>query len=439
MSKQTRWLFSEIERWTAEKIISAEQGARLRAFYPEGAARTVSWGLIVFSGLGAVVVGLGVILLLAHNWQDIPKFGKLGLIFGATAAAHIAGLVLRGKDGWRPALGEVFSLLGTMLFGAGIWLVAQIYNIDEHFPNGFLLWGLGAVAMAWTLDSVPQGLLAAVLITIWGSSEAIGFDMPVDWSWLLIAAALGPLVWRLRSTLLLATVVAALYVLFLVNAGQWGGGSSAFSAAFSFSTLLIAAGKFVNDENFPGGRRVMAFFGLTGFLVCCYMLSFYEAADSFMRISDAGRETTAAFAYRMGLFIPAIMAWAWLLWRTARGARGLVLREEWLCPIALIYDQGLVMTGWTSGGRFAAIIFNLIFFSMALMWMVRGCREGRLRPTVLGSLLFAALVWARYFDLFESMAARGLVFIIVGGILFAEGFFYRRMRQRADADGKAAA
>lgn len=438
MSKQTRWLLSEIERWTAEKIISAEQAARIRALYPE-AAPAVSWGLIVFSGLGAVVIGLGVILLLAYNWQDIPKFGKLGLIFGATAAAHAAGLKLRSLDGWRPRLGEVFSLLGTMLFGAGIWLVAQVYNIEEHFPNGFLMWGLGALAMAWVLDSVPQGLLAAILITIWGGSEAIGFDAPVDWSWLLIAAALGPLVWRLRSALLLAVVLAALYVLLLINAGHWGGGGGAFSAAFSLSALLIAAGKFVNDETFPGGRRVMAFFGLTGFLVCCYMLSFYESADSFASGSDTERETTAAFAYRMGLFIPAITAWAWLLWRTARGSRGLVAREEWLCPIALIYSQGLVMTGWTTDGRFVAIIFNLIFLSVAMMWMVRGCREGRLRPTVLGSLLFAALVWARYFDLFESLAARGLVFVVLGAILFAEGFYYRQMRQRADAAGKAGA
>ncbi|HZP59386.1 MAG TPA: hypothetical protein VFB27_03605, partial [Opitutaceae bacterium] len=105
----------------------------------------------------------------------------------------------------------------------------------------------------------------------------------------------------------------------------------------------------------------------------------------------------------------------------------------------LIYGQGMVFTGWTSDERFVAIIFNLIFLSVALMWMVRGCREGRLRPTVLGSLLFAALVWARYFDLFESLAVRGLVFILLGGVLFAEGFYYRRMRQRADVAGKAGA
>jgi uncharacterized membrane protein len=72
---------------------------------------------------------------------------------------------------------------------------------------------------------------------------------------------------------------------------------------------------------------------------------------------------------------------------------------------------------------------------MASMWMVRGCRTGQLRAVVLGSLFFAALVFARYFDLFESLALRGLVFLVVGGVLFAEGFFYRRLRQADEARG----
>lgn len=44
-----------------------------------------------------------------------------------------------------------------MLFGAGIWLVAQIYHIEEHYPNGFLIWGLGAMALAWALPSGGSG------------------------------------------------------------------------------------------------------------------------------------------------------------------------------------------------------------------------------------------------------------------------------------------
>ena len=70
--------------------------------------------------------------------------------------------------------------------------------------------------------------------------------------------------------------------------------------------------------------------------------------------------------------------------------------------------------------------------------MVRGCRAGGLRETVLGSLLLAAVVLARYFDLFDSLAARGLAFLVLGGLLFAEGFFYRRRRREGETEGGAA-
>ena len=56
MSKQTRWLLSEIERWTADGIISREQAERLRQRYavtPEGPP----WGLLVFASAGALVIG----------------------------------------------------------------------------------------------------------------------------------------------------------------------------------------------------------------------------------------------------------------------------------------------------------------------------------------------------------------------------------------------
>jgi len=53
-----------------------------------------------------------------------------------------------------------------------------------------------------------------------------------------------------------------------------------------------------------------------------------------------------------------------------------------------------------------------------------------------GSLLLAAVVLARFFDLFESLAVRGLIFVVLGAVLLAEGFYYRKLR-RASAGEEA--
>ncbi len=198
MSKEIRWLWNQTRLWVAQGVVTAEQAARIRALYPEPAAG-LPWTLLIFSGLGAVIVGLGVILLFAYNWNALPRGLKLAVILGALAAAHGAGLRrLRAGGRWR-GLGEALCLLGTMMYGAAIWLIAQIYHIEEHFPNGFLFWGLGALALAWALPSAVQGMLAAVLFAIWNGTEVADFDAPVFWAPLGILAVTVPLARRQNS------------------------------------------------------------------------------------------------------------------------------------------------------------------------------------------------------------------------------------------------
>jgi len=39
---------------------------------------------------------------------------------------------------------------------------------------------------------------------------------------------------------------------------------------------------------------------------------------------------------------------------------------------------------------------------------------------------------ARYFDLFENLVVRGLIFLTVGALLFVEGALFKRARRRAE-------
>ncbi|MDD3180538.1 MAG: DUF2157 domain-containing protein [Opitutaceae bacterium] len=122
--------------------------------------RSAPWGLLVFATVGAIVIDLGVILHFAYNWEGIPNYGKLAIVFATLIEAHLSGIRLLGCGGWQPKLGEALVVMGTIFYGVDIWLVAQIYNIDEHYPDGFYFWALGALAMAWPIRSTANGLLA---------------------------------------------------------------------------------------------------------------------------------------------------------------------------------------------------------------------------------------------------------------------------------------
>jgi uncharacterized membrane protein len=431
MNKHAPWLHRELERWVDEKLVSPEQATHLRQRYPVSMP-AFSWGLIVFATTGALVVGLGVILLLAYNWDGIPKFGKLALIFGAMAGAHAAGLHWLRQDDWRRKLGEAMLVLGTMFFGAAIWLVAQIYNIDEHYPNGFLTWAAGALVLAWVIRSTALGILAVLLVGIWGGCEAVDFNRPGHWAMLVVVLGVAPLAWRNRSAVLLALCVAATQALLLLNLGVWGAGAHLFTASLAFAVLLAGAAR-LSAAVFSGGARVMEGFGYGVFLVCAYLLTFRGATRGLLDWERApGWRPEFAVAIGWGLFAIAIALWAWVARRALLARELAVERTDWLLPIALLYAFGIAAIGARGWEQFVAWSFTALLLGLAAWWMWRGCQQSRLGITVLGSVVLTALVAARYFDLFQSMASRGLAFIVLGGLFLAEALYYRKIRRHAD-------
>ena len=71
-------------------------------------------------------------------------------ILKTSVAAAAAGAVLFAP--LAPILARRFGservVLGILLFGSNIWFIAQTYNINAHYPDGTMLWALGALAAA---------------------------------------------------------------------------------------------------------------------------------------------------------------------------------------------------------------------------------------------------------------------------------------------------
>ena len=88
-------------------------------------------------------------------------------------------------------------------------------------------------------------------------------------------------------------------------------------------------------------------------------------------------------------------------------------------------------SGWFWAGQ--SLLVNLLTLGLSLWMMISGAREVKRRRLVWGALLFAVLVVLRYLDLFDSLIARGLVFLLAGVGLFALSHWYRRNRREAEA------
>jgi uncharacterized membrane protein len=436
MSSPIRWVRREIESWQHENLISEDQAQTLLKRYPEPAASNL--GLILFAGFGALIIGLGIILLLAYNWQAIPRGIKLAIILGSIAAAHGTGLTLIQKQ--RPALGEAICLLGTMLFGAGIWLIAQVYHIDEHYPNGLLIWSLGAMALAWTLPSLSHATLAAVLVTTWCGMEAFDFHRPMHAGPLLLAGWIGLLALKQKSRFLLSISIPALFLSTLfVLVGTPGyshaHGGLIISGLLNFGIALVALSYlFPRFRFFESATPILGFYGRLIALGILYLLTFPHVADDLLRSSWA----TAALPIK--LYYIVFLALSIALW--LRIATDVRIRfserppfDQWIYPftaVVVALYAFLPTADWD--GWVVAIPFNLALLALIIALMTRGCRQGLLGSTVAGALLLLLLTFSRYFDLFGSLLVRGLLFILIGVAIFIQGLVYHRAKRRKGED-----
>lgn len=421
-----------MERWAREGLIDAVQSQSIKNLYPQPQTKkVVPWALLVFSGIGAVIIGLGIILLFAYNWDKMSKYAKLAVIFGSLIVAHFSGITIFIRSQRFKGIGESLCVLGTMLFGAGIWLVAQIYHIDEHYPNAFLYWGIGAMLMAWTMPSVFQAILAAVLFTIWVGCECGDFSHSTPYVFILLAALL-PVAYGKCSRLLITVLLLAVSISAIFVVSSYDGYANeelVFPVLLGLFSLYIAAGlihqKFAKYESLS---PYYIFIGLAGYFITLYILGFSDILDEVLNIT--GILSASVLLY---WFVPSGVAFAGWCYVFKR----ILVKDSFkffsydlffvpLMPFLIFYFCFGTMHSfqWV-----LAAIINLVFLTHAVTMMARGCMNAYLIPTIFGSLLLIALMIARFIDFVDDLAVRGMIFVVVGILIFSQGFFYVRAKK----------
>lgn len=158
----------DLQRWVDANLVDAATADRIRQFEQDSGRGGLRWPAMLAVGFGVLMLCAGVLLFVAAHWDQISPTERFLLVLSMVAVFHVAGAFLGNKV---PAIGMALHLAGTATLGAGIFLAGQIFNLEEHWPGGVMLWALGAV-LAWlVLRQWPQALLAAILIPWWLGGE----------------------------------------------------------------------------------------------------------------------------------------------------------------------------------------------------------------------------------------------------------------------------
>jgi uncharacterized membrane protein len=151
-----------LAKWEADGLITPELASQLGDTLSEEEKQTRSSNLIrLLVGVGAVLIGGGLLLFIASHWDSqspTRRVGLLLLIFALVVAA--AALADRQR---LTTTGQGLWFLSSITVGVNIFLLGQIFNLPLNFWQGTLLWMIAALAMGWASPSGLHGWLVVVL------------------------------------------------------------------------------------------------------------------------------------------------------------------------------------------------------------------------------------------------------------------------------------
>jgi uncharacterized membrane protein len=377
--------YSDVQKLREAGLITDEQRQRIVAHF--GLKEDSNRFLVIISFVGAVLVAAGIALLIASNWDAIPRGVKLATGLALMLGAHGAGWWLREVRRDYRKTGEALHLIGSLLFLANIALVGQIYHISTRAPNAFLLWWAGIAALPWLLRSEVQHLLALLAFGIWFGAEV---NEPNS----LIAL-------REESQVLGYALLGLVY--------------------FGFGCVLRRSG-------FASFGKVTEWLGILALLVFSYPLTWQGFLSGFHQ-----RAASAPW------ILPVLAVVAVIL--VALGARNFELDRQWrwTWALTLTVAAGLLVAafhapheqiwGWHNNLSPVNALAALTLFVFCLLQIQVGLQERSAFLVNLGIAFIALDIIAAYIGLFGTMAQTGFMFVVSGVFLIVFGVYLEKKRR----------
>ncbi len=399
-----KWSAEEaLKHWQEEKLLTKKKADELRHSLDAAEHEVPNKALAVFSAIGAILVGLGVILFIASNWSAMSPLVKTTVLLLGIILSGGAGYYLAYEQGKYEKTGQALLLLNILLYGASIFLVAQIYHLQLNFWWGALLWLVGTKLMAYILQSRLHVWLSIPLLILFlgwlrtsvlsGSSSELDFLFDADYSIVRLFPVIG---------------VGVLSLSFLHrDRTHWG---------------------FAADTLFSWGLFLSLFSIVLSTVDRDFFYRFFAFSSDFMALIIMGAAALLAVA--------AVM---WGTFQTKEGRYGLIALllyvlfvhviayvPHWLGLSADMYYYGAELPFMLTG-LFVVHILLVAVLLLTVLWYGTLLRNAAVIN--LGMLGVALLIFIQYVSFGFSMRNRSVFFIVGGLLLIALSTLLERKRR----------
>ena len=166
-------LSDQLRRWLQAELIDADVAEAIQRWEDSqlnqskhSSVRHLAVPIRLSILLGSLLLAAGLLLFVSAHWDQMPPLWRVSLLLFIVIALHAGGA-------WFAERFQLMALglhaVGTVAFGAGVFLCAQIFHLDVlwSFRWGLLLWSFGAAAGWKLLRQWPQLALLLLLLPGW--------------------------------------------------------------------------------------------------------------------------------------------------------------------------------------------------------------------------------------------------------------------------------
>jgi len=399
------------------RVVDEETAQRIRTYYQHKSTESRSSRfLLILSLIGVVLVGLGLILIIAYNWEDFPKWSKIAVAFLPLLATQVSGVfVLRNKPE-KMLWTESISLAILFALGLAISLLSQIYHIEADI-SGFLKWWIilaAALPIIFQSRSVSLGLWIGMgwyLTTIpWSQNQVYDFFPLLIilglWIWYVNQWKNG-----LNQNLLILhhwAIPIVLTIFLFYNSGQLCERLVIPACLILFLAFTaIAFGPFSGQRILSNGYRVAQFLGI-------WIVGMIMTFDFFWSGNKTGELLNCFFSHNfigpaILLLTGGLLTWYYFKKRITLEPDNMVWLGISLIPVLIIGDFSPPTGQW---------IANLVVVSAAAKLIYDGVTGESLLVVNMGLLALTVWVLAWFFGHDFSFIWKGMLFIALGLLCF---------------------
>lgn len=421
------WVLKEHQQAILESLILSDEQQ------PTGIIPfTVIW-------IGVLLLGAGIVTFFVSNWAHMQPIMKLQLLLGSLGILYLLAAVfffiasLRSPlTPFKNTMGQTLLALGGIVFGANIFLIADLYNIQLHYPTGVLIWALMALFTACLMHTQIMLIISILLTMLWSAMEMFDFQHSIHWSFLSVwILFLFPIVQE-QWVFSLKVALIALFTWSLGIMALYVGDVFFIQIYFLSCLSLFLFGEVLKTYSFTALfsntiQRFSCFFASLSLFALTFPTNITKERGLFFDIvpTFGYPETLSAILLVVGMM-------SWIAWRSKIifNTTSFIWGQGWLflALLMILFNTHLGSSVELYKGLIATA-YNVLFFT-GIGWVIYvGYRECDRVLLNLGFLYLAIGLLSRYFDSFWVYPNR-TVFFMVGGVLLTFGSYFLETQRR---------